>query len=61
MPNLNHYHCNECDDAWSSPEDADECPVCSSTNIHEVEFDEMGVAKWRLEKYEDDRVAAITK
>ena len=41
MPDLNHYHCNDCDDAWTTGETAAECPVCESTDIHEVEFDEI--------------------
>ncbi|WP_311171786.1 hypothetical protein [Halobellus ordinarius] len=60
MPDPNHYHCRDCDDTWTAGEDTDRCPVCTSTNIHEVEFDEdTGVAKWRLEKYENDRAAAL--
>ena len=49
MPVLNHYHCRDCDDAWTTGEPAKGCPVCTSSDIHEVEFDEAtGVAKWRL-------------
>ena len=59
MSDLNHYHCNDCDDAWTSGETAEKCPACESSDIHKVEFDEMGVAKWRLEKHENDPVAAL--
>jgi Zn finger protein HypA/HybF involved in hydrogenase expression len=59
MSELNHYHCNDCDDAWTSGETTAECSVCASTDIHEVEFNEMGVAKWRLKKHDDDPVAAL--
>jgi len=38
---------------------AEKCQVCESTDIHEVEFDEMGVAKWRIQKHGNDRVAAL--
>jgi Zn finger protein HypA/HybF involved in hydrogenase expression len=59
MSDLNHYHCNSCDSTWTSDETAEKCPACESLDIHEAEFDEMGVAKWRLEKYENDPVAAL--
>jgi len=61
MPDLNHYHCNDCDDAWTTGETAAECPVCESVDIHEVEFDEIGVAKWRLKNNNNDRVAALRR
>jgi Zn finger protein HypA/HybF involved in hydrogenase expression len=61
MTDLNHYHCNDCDDAWTSGEVAMECPVCGSLDIHEIEFDEMGVAKWRIKKHGNDRVAALRR
>ena len=61
MPEFNHYHCNDCDDAWTTGEIAEKCPVCWSTDIHEVEFDEIGVAKWRLENHNNDRVAALRR
>jgi Zn finger protein HypA/HybF involved in hydrogenase expression len=61
MPKWNHYHCNDCDDAWTTVESATECPVCRSTDIHEVEFDDIGVAKWRLEKHENDRIAVLRR
>jgi Zn finger protein HypA/HybF involved in hydrogenase expression len=54
-----YYHCNDCDNAWASGETAEECPVCDSSDIHEVEFDKMGVAKWRIKKHGDDPVAAL--
>ena len=59
MTELNHYHCNDCDEAWASGEAAEKCPACGSSDIHEVEFDEMGVAKWRVKKHGDDPVAAL--
>jgi Zn finger protein HypA/HybF involved in hydrogenase expression len=59
MSDLNHYHCNACDSTLTSDETAEKCPVCESLDIHEVEFDEMGVAKWRIKKHGDDPVAAL--
>jgi hypothetical protein len=56
---FNHYHCNNCDAAWSTPENAEKCSICKSSDIHEPEYDETGVAKWRLEKYDDDRIATL--
>jgi Zn finger protein HypA/HybF involved in hydrogenase expression len=61
MPEFNHYHCNDCDDAWTTGETTEQCPVCRSTHIHEVEFDEIGVAKWRLWNNNNDRVAALRR
>lgn len=61
MSEFNCYHCRDCDDAWTTGDTSPECPVCESTDIHEVEFDEVGVAKWRLEANDNDRVAALRR
>jgi hypothetical protein len=42
-------------------ESAEQCLICRSTDIREVEFDEIGVAKCRLEKHQNDRDAALRR